>query len=44
MKVKKKLFEELEFDDFDLDEEDVEFKMKIIECFLLLKKEVGKFF
>lgn len=42
MKVKKKLLEELELDDLDLEEDDVEVKIKIIEIYLFFKKDVGK--
>ena len=42
MKAKKKPLEELELDDFDLDEDDVEPKTKTIEVFLPPEKEAGR--
>lgn len=42
MKAKKKPLEELELDDFDLEEDDVEAKTKTIEVYLPPQKEAGK--
>lgn len=42
MKAKKKPLEELEFDDLDIDEEDVEPKIKTVEIFLAPQKQAGR--
>lgn len=42
MKAKKKPLEELEFDDLDIDEDDVEPKIKTVEIFLAPEKQAGR--
>ncbi|GEK33398.1 electron transfer flavoprotein subunit beta/FixA family protein [Kurthia sibirica] len=42
MKAKKKPLEELELDDLDLDEDDVEPKIKTVEVFLTAEKQAGR--
>ena len=42
MKAKKKPLEELELDDLDIEEDDVEAKIKTIEIYLPPQKEAGR--